>query len=37
MTPATVLLIEEYAPLRMLYTQALEEEGYMVLPACDDY
>ncbi len=35
MTNATVLLIENYEPLRILYTQALEDEGYTVLPACD--
>jgi DNA-binding response OmpR family regulator len=37
MTNAIVLLIEEYEPLRILYTQALEDEGYTVLPAGDGY
>ncbi|MCS6863213.1 MAG: response regulator [Abditibacteriales bacterium] len=35
MTNATVLLVENYEPLRTLYTQALEDEGYTVLPASD--
>lgn len=37
MMNATVLLIENYEPLRILYVQALEDEGYTVLPACDGY
>jgi DNA-binding NtrC family response regulator len=35
MTAATVLLIEEHEPLRLLYEQALEDEGYIVLAARD--
>jgi DNA-binding NtrC family response regulator len=31
MTAAIVLLIEEHAPLRLLYQQTLEDEGYRVV------
>lgn len=33
MTNTTVLLVERYEPLRTLYTEALEDAGYTVLPA----
>jgi DNA-binding response OmpR family regulator len=32
---ATVLLIEEHEPLRILYEQVLEDEGYSVITARD--